>query len=229
MTRLACRQRMRFRRTITTSLRASRVSWYPAGSSKTSLHGAYGVYYDNLITGAPGIAYIINGSDGVRTLVARFPATIPAWKAPGHKLPEGPGGTVPSLVISLDPGLTTSYAHHLSGGFDRELPSRIRLTANFVFVRGFKQLGTIDYNPVVPALGAGRRPLDVEARAGTSASVLQYTSFGETWYNGVTLSAGETSRRSKLSISRQLHAVEGGRQLHGFPERVHTGEQWSGT
>ena len=167
------------------------VSWHPAGSSKTALHGAYGVYYDNLITGAPGIAYIINGSDGVRTLVARFPATIPAWRAPGHQLPEGPSGTVPSLVISLDPGLKTSYAHHLSGGFDRELPGQIRLTANVVFVRGFKQLGTIDYNPVVPALGAGRRPLDVEARAGTSASVLQYTSFGQTWYNGATFSAGK--------------------------------------
>src|SRR4030095_8884280 len=85
--------------------------------------------------------------------------------------------------------LKTSYAHHMSAGFDRELPHRIRATANYVFARGFNQLGTIDYNPVVPALGAGRRPLDVDLRAGTSASVLQYTSFGRTWYSGMTLSA----------------------------------------
>jgi hypothetical protein len=165
------------------------LSWRPTGSAKTVLHAAYGVYYDNLITGAAGIAYIINGSSGVRTLVARFPATIPAWNASGHKLPEAPGGTVPSLVISIDPGLKTSYAHHMSAGIDRELPHRIRATANYVFARGFNQLGTIDYNPVVPALGAGRRPLDVDGRAGTSASVLQYTSFGRTWYSGMTLSA----------------------------------------
>ena len=162
---------------------------------------------------------------GVRTLVARFPATIAAWNAPGHKLPEAPGGTVPSLVISLDPGLKTSYAHHLSAGFDRELPGQIRLTANYVFVRGFNQLGTIDYNPIVPALGAGRRPLDVDGRAGTSASVLQYTSFGRTWYNGADASRPAKRLGQQVSISRQLHAVEGGRQLHGFPERILTGEQ----
>jgi hypothetical protein len=53
---------------------------------------------------------------------------------------------------------------------------------------------------VVPSLGASRRPNDlpcpVNAAApcvggaipGTSASVLQYTSFGESWYKGLTLS-----------------------------------------
>jgi hypothetical protein len=79
----------------------------------------------------------------------------------------------------------------MSAGFDRELPHEIRLTANYVLARGVNQLGTIDYNPVVPALGAGRRPLDVDGRAGTSASVLQYTSFGGTWYNGATVSAAK--------------------------------------
>jgi hypothetical protein len=167
------------------------VSWRPSASATTMVHAAYGVYYDNLITGAAGIAYTINGSTGVRTLVARFPATIAAWNAPGHKLPEAPGGTVPSLVIALDPGLKTSYAHHMSAGVDRELPHEIRVTASYVLARGFNQLGTIDYNPVVPARGAGRRPLDVDGRAGTSASVLQYTSFGSTWYSGATLSAAK--------------------------------------
>ena len=167
------------------------VSWSPAGNSKTVLHGAYGVYYDNLVTGAAGIAYIVNGTDGVRTLVSRFPATIAAWNAPGHRLPEAAGGTVPSLVISIDPGLTTSYAHQMATGFDHELPGQVRLTVNYVYARGLNQLGTIDYNPVVRALGAGRRPLDVDGRAGTSASVLQYTSFGGTWYNGVTVSAAK--------------------------------------
>ena len=89
------------------------------------------------------------------------------------------------------PGAKTSFAHHFSAGVDRELPHRIRMAASYVFARGFNQLGTIDYNPLVPALGAGRRPLDVDGRAGTSASVLQYTSFGETWYNGLTLSAAK--------------------------------------
>lgn len=163
------------------------VSWDVANDGKTLVHAAYGVYYDNLITGAAGIAYIVNGTQGVQTLVARFPATLPAWNAPGRKLPQPEG--FPSLVIALDPGLTTSYAHHVAAGVDRELAGSVRVSLNYVRARGRHQLGTIDYNPVVPALGPGRRPLDVDGRPGTSASVLQYTSFGETWYDGLVLSA----------------------------------------
>jgi Carboxypeptidase regulatory-like domain/TonB dependent receptor len=185
------------------------VSWRPTGSATTVLHGSYGIFYDNLVTGAAGIAYIINGAEGVRTLVSRFPASIAAWNTPGHKLPEPPGGTVPSLVIALDPGLKASYAHHLSAGVDRELPHRVRLTANYVFARGLAQLGTIDYNPIVPALGAGRRPLDVGGRAGTSASVLQYTSFGETWYHGMTLAASkQLGQRYQFLASYTLSKVD---------------------
>ena len=165
------------------------VVWHPRGRPKTLLHGAYGLYYDNIITAVAGIGYIVNGEEGVRTLVARFPASIAAWRAPGHRLAEPPSGTYPSLVIAVDPGLKTSYAHNLSAGFDHELPDGITVSANYMHIRGFNQLGTIDYNPIVTALGPGRRPLDVDGRAGTSASVLQYTSFGQTWYDGLVLSA----------------------------------------
>jgi hypothetical protein len=183
------------------------LAWDLTGDSKTLVRGAYGVYFDNLITGAAGIAYIVNGSQGVRTLVARFPATIAAWNAPRHQLPEP--GAFPSLVISLDPGLTTSYAHHATAGVDRELPGQIRLSANYVHVRGLNQLGTIDYNPIVPTLGAGRRPLDVNGIAGTSASVLQYTSFGDTWYRGLVLSAGKRfSKRHQFLASYTLSRAE---------------------
>ena len=165
-------------------------SWDPIGDGKTRVHAAYGIYYDNVITGIQGIADIVDGSAaGVRTLVARFPSTVAAWSAPGRTLTEAAAGAFPSLVISIDPALKTPYAHHVSAGFHRELPEQTRLTVNYVYVRGFNQLGTIDYNPVVPALGVGRRPLDVGGRAGTSASVLQYTPFGETWYHGLTASA----------------------------------------
>ncbi len=165
------------------------VVWHPGGRAGTLVHAAYGLYFDNVITAVAGIGDIVNGTSGVRTLVARFPASIAAWRAPGHRLPESPSGTSPSLVISIDPDLKTSYAHNLSLGFDHELPGQIRLSANYMRVRGFDQLGTIDYNPIVPALGPGRRPLDVDGRAGTSASVLQYTSFGQTWYDGFVVSA----------------------------------------
>jgi Carboxypeptidase regulatory-like domain len=173
------------------------LSFDPGGDGKTSLHAAYGIFYDSQITAIGAVTDEISGQpgDSVRTLAARFPSPVVlgAWRAPGHRLTEAQalallGGSYPSLVISADPGLETPYAHQAAVGLDRTLGHDYSFTANFVYVRGKHQVGTVDYNPVVPSLGPGRRPNDVNGRAGTSASVLQYTDFGETWYKGMTLS-----------------------------------------
>lgn len=186
-------------------------AWDPAGDRKTSLHASYGLFFDNHITGIWGITNLINGRDKVRTFVAQLPAStlsISAWNAPGRRLPE-PATGYPSLRITVDPGLKTPYAHHAAIGVDRELLNQLSLSANFVYARGFEQLGTIDYNPIVPSLGAGRRPEDIGGRAGTSASILQYTSFGETWYQGLTLSATKRfSNRYQLLASYTLSKAE---------------------
>jgi hypothetical protein len=68
------------------------------------------------------------------------------------------------------------------------LGMNMAMSADVLYVRGYNQIGTIDYNPIVPSLGAGRRPNDIGGVAGTSASILQYTAFGETEYKGFTLS-----------------------------------------
>src|SRR5439155_20052143 len=39
------------------------VSWDPTGNQKTAIHGAYGVYYDNINAGALGAARVNNGID----------------------------------------------------------------------------------------------------------------------------------------------------------------------
>jgi hypothetical protein len=182
--------------------------WDPLGDRRTTIHGAYGLYYDSLITGVAGITKGINGRDRVRTFVAGLPTTLAAWNAPGRKLPE-PTTPYPSLVISIDPGLETPYAHHLAAGVERELPGQIALSTDFIYVRGFKQPSTLDYNPLVPSLGANRRPSDINGIAGSSASVLQYTSFGETWYRGVTVAASRRFvGRHQLLVSYTLSKAD---------------------
>jgi hypothetical protein len=186
-------------------------AWDPRGDKKTSVHGAYGIFFDNHIIALSGITNLINGRNQVRTFVAQLPnpAPIAAWNAPGRRLPEPPAASFPSLKITADPGLTTPYAHHAAVGIDRELGTTIGVSANVVYARGFDQLGTIDYNPIVPSLGAGRRPEDIDGRAGTSASVLQYTSFGETWYRGLTLSLNKRfSNRHQMLASYTLSKTE---------------------
>ena len=178
------------------------IAWSPFGNRATSVHASYGMYFDNHISGLLGVVNLLNGApDGVRTFVARLPsstAAIGAWNAPGRRLPEAAVGTFPSLVIIPDPDLATPSAHHFVIGMNRELRRNLSLAVNYLRIKGSNQLGTLDYNPIVLALGSGRRPYDLAINgvptAGTSASVLQYTTFGETWYDGLT-----------ISLERRLH------------------------
>jgi hypothetical protein len=164
------------------------LAWNPDGNRRTSVRAAYGIFYDNHITGIVPITKTLDGKEGVRTLVLRFPQSIAAWNAPGRQLPEAAVGPFPSLQFAIDPALQTPFAHHVTVGIDRELPTGLLLSATGMYVRGYHQLGTIDYNPLVPALGPGRRPEDVNGVPGSSASILQYTSYGETWYRGLAVS-----------------------------------------
>ncbi len=92
------------------------------------------------------------------------------------------------MVITIDPHLRTPFAHHVSVGLDRVFAAGFTLSTRFVYVRGFDQVGIIEYNPVTnPATGG--RPFDVNGVPGTSAPVSQYTSWSETWYRGLTVSA----------------------------------------
>ena len=121
----------------------------PTGAGRTSVHAAYGHYYDHHITGNVAVGRIVNGSTGVRTFAARFPASIAAWQAPDHRLPE-PSSAFPSVEIAIDPALETPYARHVSAGVDRAFGRDISVSVNLVSVRGRHQLGTIDFNPIVP-------------------------------------------------------------------------------
>lgn len=190
-------------------------SWDPGRDQKTSVHGAYGMYYDNHLTALPGINRILGGRDGVRTLVLPLPLSIAAWQAPERRLPEAAVGPFPSTLLPVGPVLRTPFAHHVVAGIIRELPGRFTAAADFVYVRGFNQVAAIDYNPLVPALGPGRRPEDVldpvtgTPIAGTSASLLQGTSWGETAYRGLTVAmAARREDRYQVLASYTLSKAE---------------------
>jgi hypothetical protein len=162
------------------------VSFDPRGDGRTSLHAAYGIFHGDHVSGAAAVARIVDGGDGVRLYTQYFPQTAGTWRAPGHRGPEPVG--LPSAAITMDPGLRTPSAHQAAVGFDQSLGSDMVFSANLISVRGRHQLGIIDYNPMVPSLGAWRRPNDVAGQPGTSAPLYQYTSYGETWYKGLAVS-----------------------------------------
>ena len=144
--------------------------------------------------------------DHVRVYSRVFPTSVTAWRAADHALPEQSG--VPT-VVALDPGLETPYSHQFSLGWDQAIGTDFAVNANLLYVRGFNQLGAIDYNPVLPDLGVRRRPNDVDGRAGTSGSLLQYTGYGENWYKGLTLALSKRfNRGSEFLLSYTLSKAE---------------------
>jgi hypothetical protein len=198
------------------------------GDGQTTVHGSYGVFYDNIITSVLDVGRLVNGSaSGVRTLVLTAPRASIAWNSPGRRLTESQaltllGGSYPSVAIMPDASLKSSFAHQTAVGVDRLLTPDLAVSVNGVFVRGFNQPGTIDYNPVLGTiLGAGRRPDDLPCTAnpaaacvnggisGTSASVLQYTSFGESWYKGLTVALNKRlSHNYEFLLSYTLSKAE---------------------
>ena len=182
------------------------IAFDPHGDGRTSIHAGYGLFYADHISAAGGIADIVDGADHVRVYTRVFPASVAAWRAADHALPEQSGV---ATVVALDPGLKTAWSHQVSLGVDQAMGSDFALNANLLYVRGHNQLGSIDYNPVLPELGLRRRPNDLDGRAGTSGSLLQYTSYGESWYKGLTLALSKRfSRGNEFLLSYTLSQAE---------------------
>ena len=158
------------------------------GDGRTSIDAAYGVFYGSQLATILGSQIVFDGStDGVRLLVLPFPGSIAAWQAPDHQ-PAEPVVPFPSSVITVAPDLKTPYAHQTSIGLTHAFGDRLQIAASFVRVNASHQIGSLNYNPLVPSLGPGRRPNDIAGIPGSSAEVFQFTDFGRSWYRGLLLS-----------------------------------------
>lgn len=157
-------------------------------NGRSSIDGAYGIFHGSQLATILGSQMVFDGSpDGVRLVVTPFPASVAAWQTPGHRIAE-PIVPFPSSVVTVAPGMKSPYAHQASIGWNRQIGERLRLSASLVYVGAEHQIGSVNYNPLVPALGPGRRPNDIGGIAGSSAEVFQFTDFGRSRYRGLLLS-----------------------------------------
>ena len=79
----------------------------PRGDGRSSLQAAYGLFYADHLSAASGVPAVLDGGEHVRVYNRSFPASIAAWRAPGHRLPE-PATGAPSIPASRPPGPTRS-------------------------------------------------------------------------------------------------------------------------
>ena len=123
------------------------------GKGRTTLRGAYGLFFGAQLTALYGTTNVFGRDDGTRLHVYPFPFSVSGgWQLPGHALPEG-AIPLPRVTITVAPDARTPRVHQASGGITRQLGLMTTLSADIMYAHGLRQLGALEYNPVIPALG----------------------------------------------------------------------------
>jgi hypothetical protein len=184
------------------------VSWDPVGNGRTSIAAAYGLFFDSQFNAPISAARIANG-DTLRVVAFQGAPAVQAWRSPGHRLPQSALDNAPSLSLGVARNFDVPYTHQYSVTVNRQLASELSVSVSGIATNGHRYVSSIDYNPLVPALGPGRRPADINNVPGTSASQLQYTPWGQSWYRGLLLSATRRlSRGSQAMVAYTLSKAE---------------------
>ena len=184
------------------------LAWDPVGDGRTSIAAAYGLFFDNQFNAPLTAAKIVDGRN-VRVAALQGAPAVQAWRSPGRRLPLQILSSVPSLTLAVSPAFDVPYTHQYSMTVNRQLGPDLAVSVSGVATMGNRYVSAIDYNPLLPSLGPGRRPADVNNIAGSSASVLQYTPWGKSWYRGLVVSATKRlSRGSQALVSYTLSEAE---------------------
>ena len=129
------------------------------------------MFFGAQLTALYGTTNVFGRDDGTRLLVYPFPISLAGWGAPGHVLPEGLV-PLPRVTITIGPEARTPRVYQVSGGVTRVVGRVDGGVGRRRVSPGRNQLGVLEYNPLVSALGPGRRPNDVAGIAGTSTNVV---------------------------------------------------------
>ncbi|HEV2201659.1 MAG TPA: TonB-dependent receptor [Bryobacteraceae bacterium] len=133
----------------------------PIGKGKTSIRGAFGIYYDIATIGSTTFGYVV-GDPPYRSINAAFPK---AWASgfisasPGPFQPPFifPGATStfqgffpPSPLNIVQHDIRQPYLESWNFSIDQQLPGNVALTASYVGTKGLHLWGQGDVNACIP-------------------------------------------------------------------------------
>jgi hypothetical protein len=134
-------------------------AWQPTGSSKMSIRGGYGIYYDRFIgatvsaaDGAtPGFSYTGSSYPNVSgTSDVRISDGVPTYPMPTSIVLQLPSTRAQDMTI-FPPNLRTGYVHHFNLSIQREIFKSTVLEVQYVGTRGVKLFMNRDVNQVKTA------------------------------------------------------------------------------
>ena len=143
----------------------------PSRARRTSFHAAFGLFheYPLLI-----VAIVTEVHDGEELLLLRgFPASLRAGMAVSRS-PAAAAGRVPEPGHHRRTGFPCAVRAHARARLRSRAAPGTQAGVDLLSVRGKRQIGPIDFNPIVPALGDGpaaeRRRREERARRRASSA-----------------------------------------------------------
>lgn len=115
-------------------------AWDPANNGVTNIHGAYGLFYDNIRT-------LTNFGEltwpQAQTIIIRNPNFNDPLNGQSR---ESYLSTAPPNISVMSNGSVNAYAHQFNLGVNRLLTREIALSADYTFVDRFSDRDTVDVN-----------------------------------------------------------------------------------
>jgi hypothetical protein len=156
-------------------------TWDPFGDGRTSIRGAFGVFYDALAGQGDFFQSGVLTPPFTPLVELNAPAVIPI-SDPLRSVAGPPNPFPPALtVIGWGDQFTSPYAYHFNGGVQRQLTDRLGAEVAYVGSRGFNLPMFFEVNPGVYTPGqTARSPLRVMP---AFALVRPTFSAAQSWYD----------------------------------------------
>lgn len=168
------------------------MAWAP-GQRKTVVRASYGLYYDRIPLRATSNAL---QRDGSRYRVALLSFGQPGAPAFPQQLSEFPAGQYINIT-TIDPNIAASYSQQASVQVEREIGGAVSVAAGYQWLRGLHLI--LSRNANVPRYSAAEAAALGIPNLGRPDSrygnVSRYESSGDSYYNGLLVSARVRARR----------------------------------
>ncbi len=171
------------------------LAWSP--DERTVIRAGYGLFYDRIPLRATSNALQRDGSKYRVALLSFGQAGAPIFPFQAPSFPDGQFIN----ITTIDPGIQNSYAQQANLEIERRIGA-LELTAGYQWLRGLHLI--LSRNVNVPTVTAAAGIPNLGRPDSRYGNVSRYEGSGDSYYNGLAVSAQYRVRRSSFRLSYNL-------------------------